>query len=82
MQNEKLDAILQAAIREPGPRPVVEALNGIATALREQGDLLRELPGSLAVTIRDELQRELAEEEIEMEEAEPGAFDGPEGRED
>lgn len=81
VHNEKLDAILEAATREAGPSPVVEALNGIAAALREQGDLLRELPGSLAVTIRDELQREMAEEEIEMEEAEPGAFDGPEERE-
>lgn len=82
VHNEKLDAILEAASREAGPSPVVEALNGIAGALREQGDLLRELPTSLAETIRDELQRELAEEEIEMEEAEPGAFDGPEEREE
>ncbi len=82
VHNEKLDAILEAASREAGPSPVVEALNGIAGALREQGDLLRELPTSLAETIRDELQRELADEEVEMEEAGPDAFEGPQERQE
>jgi hypothetical protein len=77
IHNEKLDAILKAATHDPGPSPVVEALNGIVASLETQSGLLRELPESLAVTIRDELQRELEAEDIEMEEAIPGAFDQP-----
>jgi hypothetical protein len=77
IHNEKLDAILEAATLDPGPSPVAAALNGIAASLEAQSDLLRELPASLAVTIRDELQRELEAEDIEMEEAIPGAFDQP-----
>lgn len=75
IHNEKLDAILDAATRDPGPSAVAETLNAILVELQEQAGLLREMPASLAVTIRAELQRELEAEDTEWEEAEPGASD-------
>ena len=73
VHNEKLDAILKAATREPGPSPVAEALTAILTATQEQTRLLFNLPQVLAETIRDEMQRELEAEGYETEPAE-GAF--------
>jgi hypothetical protein len=73
IHNEKLDAILAAATREPGPSPVATMLGEILTTMQDQARLLEELPGALAETIRDELAREA--EGVEMEPAEPGAFD-------
>jgi hypothetical protein len=58
IHNEKLDAIIEAATREPGPSPVVGVLSDILESLREQESLLVELPGTLAETIRDEWLRE------------------------
>jgi hypothetical protein len=58
IHNEKLDAILEAATREPGPSPVLGVLAEILESLREQESLLAELPGILAETIRDEWARE------------------------
>jgi hypothetical protein len=75
IHNEKLDAILAAATREPGPSPVLGVLAEILESLREQESLLAELPGTLAVTIRGELQRELDAEDPEMEPAGPDFFD-------
>jgi hypothetical protein len=75
IHNEKLDAILEAATREPGPSPVLGVLAEILESLREQESLLAELPGTLAETIRDELQRELDAEDPEMEPAGPDLFD-------
>ena len=75
IHNEKLDAILEAATVEPGPSPVAEALAALLTATQEQTRLLSDLPGALAVTIREEMQRELEAEGYETEPAEPGAFD-------
>lgn len=77
IHNEKLDAILTAATDEPGPSPVVEALQEIAASLNRQEDLLLAIPQSLAEAVRIELQRELVEEieaegEDAFEEAEPG----------
>ena len=72
--NEKLDAVLDAATREGGPSPVQELLTQILASLTEQAELLAGLPDALAETIRDELQRELAAEEPEMEEAGPESF--------
>ena len=69
IHNEKLDAILEAANQEPGPSPVLGVLAEILESLREQESLLAELPGTLAVTIRDELQRELDVGDPEMEPA-------------
>jgi hypothetical protein len=54
VHREKLDAILAAANREPGPSPVLGVLAEILESLREQESLLAELPGALAETIRDE----------------------------
>jgi len=54
VHTEKLDAILAAANREPGPSPVLGVLAEILESLREQESLLAELPGALAETIRDE----------------------------
>ena len=71
IHNEKLDAILAAATREPGPSPVAAMLAEILTTMQDQARLLEELPGALAETIRDELARE----GVEMEPAEPWAFD-------
>jgi hypothetical protein len=45
----------------------------ILTTMQDQARLLEELPGALAETIRDELAREA--DGVEMEPAEPGAFD-------
>ena len=57
IHNEKLDAILEAATREPGPSPVFGVLTEILESLRAQESLLAELPDTLAETIRDEWQR-------------------------
>jgi hypothetical protein len=75
IHNEKLDAILEAATREPGPSPVAAMLGEILTTMQDQARLLGELPGALAETIRDELAREIEAEGVEMEPARPGAFD-------
>ena len=75
IHNEKLDAILEAATREPGPSPVAAMLAEILSTMQDQARLLEELPGALAETIRDELAREIEAEGVEMEPAEPGAFD-------
>ncbi len=75
IHNEKLDAILEAATVEPGPSPVAEALAAILVATQEQTRLLSGLPEALAVTIREEMQRELEAEGYETEPATPGAFD-------
>lgn len=77
VHNEKLDAILEAAMGEPGPSPVAEALAGILAATQEQTKLLSGLPDALAVTIREEMQRELEAEGYEMEPAVPGSFGDP-----
>jgi hypothetical protein len=74
IHNEKLDAILEATTREPGPSPVAAMLGEILTNMQDQARLLGELPGALAETIRDELAREIEAEGVEMEPAEPGAF--------
>jgi hypothetical protein len=58
IHNEKLDAILEAATREPGPSPVLGVLAEILESLREQESLLAELPGILAETISDGWERE------------------------
>jgi len=79
VHNEKLDAILGAAMGEPGPSPVAEALAAILVATQEQTRLLSDLPSALAVTIREEMQRELEAEGYETEPAEPGAFDDQDG---
>jgi hypothetical protein len=75
IHNEKLDAILEAATREPGPSPVAAMLGDILTSMQDQTRLLEELPGALAGTIRDELAKEIEAEGVEMEPAEPWAFD-------
>jgi hypothetical protein len=71
IHNEKLDAILEAATREPGPSPVAAMLGEIVTTMQEQTRLLGELPDALSETIRDELAREIEDEDVEMEPAEP-----------
>ena len=75
VHNEKLDAILEAATVEPGPSPVAEKLQEIVAAIEGQTEMLASLPDTLAVAIREELQRELEAEGYETEAAEPGAFD-------
>ena len=75
IHNEKLDAILEAATREPGPSPVAAMLGDILISMQDQTRLLEELPGALAETIRDELAKEIEAEGVEMEPAEPWAFD-------
>jgi hypothetical protein len=77
IHNEKLDAILAAATQEPGPSPVLSVLAEILESLREQESLLAELPSTLAVTMRDELQRELDAEDPETEPAGRDFFDNP-----
>jgi hypothetical protein len=72
VQNEKLDAILEAATREPGPSPVAEALAAILSSLREQESLLADLPGEITAAMRDVFRRDPDEDEdLEMEPAGP-----------
>jgi hypothetical protein len=54
---------------------VLSVLAEILESLREQESLLAELPGTLAVTMRDELQREPGAEDPEMEPADRDFFD-------
>jgi hypothetical protein len=69
VHNEKLDAILEAAVGEPGPSPVQALLGEILESMRAQEHLLRELPTSLAEIMREE-DHEL-ESEWEPADAEP-----------
>jgi hypothetical protein len=87
IHNEKLDAILEAATREPGPSPLLGVLEEILETLRAQESLLAALPETLAETIRDEWPGELDAEgdrdtendpnlvDPEVEPAGPGHFD-------
>jgi hypothetical protein len=68
VHTEKLDAILEAATREPGPSPVAEALAAILSSLREQESLLLDLPHALTEAMRGERR--------------PGAEDGDAGEPD
>ena len=85
IHNEKLDAILEAATREPGPSPVLGVLADILDSLRAQENLLAALPDTLAETIRDEGRADLDTEsdpdadDPEMEPAAPGLFDNRTG---
>ncbi len=63
---EKLDAILEAATKEPGPSPTAKLLKAIVSALEDQSALLTALPTAFARTVREEMDREL-EEEIDAE---------------
>ncbi len=77
---EKLDAILEAATREPGPSPTVKLLKEVVASLNEQSEVLNALPAAFAKTVREEMDRELEEEiDAEGEDAwEPtGDDDGP-----
>jgi hypothetical protein len=74
IHDEKLDAILEAATREPGPSPLLGVLAEILKSLREQESLLAALPETLAETIRDEWRGELDADDPEMEPAQ-GQFD-------
>ena len=65
-----LEQVLEAATVEPGPSPLAETMAAILASLQEQERLLTKLPSALAVTIRDELQRELEGEGYETEPAE------------
>ena len=82
VHNEKLDQVLKAATVEPGPSPVAEALAALLVVTQEQTRLLSSLPQTLAVTIREEMQRELEAEGYEMEPATPGSFDDGDGDQD
>jgi hypothetical protein len=62
VHNEKLDAILEAAVGEPGPSPVQALLGEILESMRAQEHLLRELPTSLAEIMREEMDHELEAE--------------------
>ena len=63
---EKLDAILEAATKEPGPSPTARLLKQIVASLNEQSAVLEALPVAFAKTLREEMDREL-EEEIDAE---------------
>lgn len=62
VHNEKLDAILMAATKEPGPSPTADLLKQIVVSLTEQSAVLNALPAALAQSIREELERDLEEE--------------------
>ena len=69
VHTEKLDAILEAATREPGPSPTAKLLKQIVDALTDQSETLAALPAAFARTVREEMERDL-EAEIEAEGAE------------
>ena len=69
VHTEKLDAILEAATKEPGPSPTARLLEEIVVALTAQSALLAALPDAFARTVRDELEREIVED-VEAEGAE------------
>lgn len=77
IHNEKLDAILAAAAKDAGPSEIAQAVQQVVGELQKQGTLLHQLPGELAKTIRQEMQREV-EEEVE---GDPDAYE-PEGTEE
>ena len=66
VHNEKLDAILLAATKEPGPSPTAALLKQIVESLTDQSALLELLPGAFAAKLREELDRDI-EEEIDAE---------------
>ena len=66
VHTEKLDAILEAATKEPGPSPTAQLLKEIVASLTEQSAVLEALPAAFAKTLREEMDREL-EEEIDAE---------------
>lgn len=70
VHNEKLDAILNAASREPGPSSVAEVLGKILGSLQDQEQLLRELPEVLAAAIRGEFDQVIEAAGVEMESVE------------
>ena len=72
VHTEKLDAILEAATREPGPSPVAKALAAILSSLREQESLLLDLPQALTEAMRGERRRDREDEDAEEPEMEPG----------
>ena len=55
----KLDAIMEAATVEAGPSPLTEALERIATNMRQNTRILEELPEKLAAMIADEIAVEI-----------------------
>ena len=63
---EKLDAILEAATKEPGPSPTAKLLKEIVASLNEQSEVLNALPAAFARTLREEMDRDL-EEEVDAE---------------
>jgi hypothetical protein len=65
VHTEKLDAIIEAATREPGPSPVAEILTAILSSLREQEGLLLDLPQALTEAMRGELWLDPAEKDAE-----------------
>lgn len=70
VHTEKLDAVLEAATKDPGPSPTAELLREIVAALTGQSALLAALPAAFAKTVRDELEREIVEDvEAEGDEA-------------
>jgi hypothetical protein len=71
VHTEKLDAILEAATREPGPSPVAKALAAILSSLREQESLLLDLPQALTEAIRGERQPGSEDGDVEESEMEP-----------
>jgi hypothetical protein len=76
VHNKKLDVILEAATREPGPSPVAETLTAILLSLREQENLLLDLPQALAEAMHDERRRGAADED-DMDD--PDLEDDPDG---
>ena len=71
VHTEKLDAILEAATREPGPSPVAEALAAILSSLREQESLLLDLPQALTEAMRGERRPGAEDEDAEEPDMEP-----------
>ena len=72
VHTEMLKAILQAATIDPGPSPVADALQEIATSLKQQTTLLVQLPDALAGVIREEMIVDLDDDDMEPAE---GAFE-------
>ncbi len=65
VHNEKLDAILAAAVPPPGPSPVQQALDQVVVALKEQTAAVHALPAALVDALREDALAELGGEAMD-----------------
>ena len=67
IHNEKLDAILAAALPEAGPSPVQELLASIVASLGQQTAALEALPGAIIAALNSVDSGELGDDDTDVE---------------